>query len=156
MQDGAVRTVTLVALAVVFLGLMVHYGAVAPQQELVQQSATKLGSPDAHVGESVHVWAEVQRNDDALVVLVGDDNEVTVVGAETAAEPGDSIQVYGTIQPDGTVAAERVVVSGQSSLRRLYAISIGALALTIGVFFRSWTVDIPGLAFVPREDDRDA
>jgi len=151
--------VALVALAVVFFGLLVHYGAVAPQHELVQQSATKLESPDKHVGASVHVWARVARNDDVLVVdEIGDTPNltVTVVGAETAAQPGDSIQIYGTIQPDGTVAAERVVVSEQSSLRRLYAVSIGALALTIVVFFRSWTVDFRRFAFVPREEDTDA
>lgn len=156
MHDGARRVVALLALTVVFFGLMVHYGAVAPQHELTRESIVKLDSPEAHVGETVHVWAEVQRNDGALVVLVDDRIDLTVVDTATRAEPGDSIQIYGTIQPDGTVAAERVVVSERSSLRRLYAISTGALALTIVVFFRSWTVDIRRLTFVPREEDADA
>ncbi len=89
-------------------------------------------------------------------MLVGDDTDLTVVGAETTAEPGDVIQIYGTIQPDGTVAAERVVVSERTSLVQLYAVSIGALALTVVVFFRSWTVDRRRLTFVPREGDEDA
>lgn len=135
---------------------MVHYAGAAPQRELTRESIVKLQSPDAHVGETVHVWAEVTRNDDALVVLVGDDTDLTVVGAETTAEPGDVIQVYGTIQPDGTVAAERVVVSERTRLLRLYAVSIGALALTVVVFFRSWAVDLRRLVFVPRESGEDA
>ena len=155
MHDGARRVAGILLLALVFVGLMVHYGGAAPQQELTRESVVKLQSPDAHAGETVHVWAEVQRNDGTLVVEVGDDIE-TAVGAETTAEPGDSIQIYGTIQPDGTVAAERVVVSERSNLRRLYAVSFGALALTVLLFVRSWTVDGRRLAFVPREDGEDA
>jgi hypothetical protein len=156
MHDGTQRALALVVLALVFGGLIIHYGGAAPQHELTRESSVKLQSPDAHAGETVHFWAEVQRNDDALVVLVGDGTDLTVVGAETTAQPGDSIQIYGTIQPEGNVAAQRTVVSERSGLRRLYAVSIGALALTVLVFFRSWTVDIRRLAFVPREGETDA
>lgn len=156
MHDGAQRGLALIVLAVVFFGLMFHYGGDASQHELTRESIVKVESADEHVGEEVHVWARVDSNDDALVVLVGDDTALTVVGAETAAQPGDSIQIYGTIQSDGTVTAERVVVSEQSGLLRLYAVSIGALVLTIVVFFRSWTVDFRRFTFVPREDDKDA
>jgi hypothetical protein len=156
MYDGVRRVLALTVLVFVFSGLMLHYGGAAPQHELTRESIVKLQSPDAHVGETVHVWADVQRNDDALVVRVGDGTGTTVTGAETTAQPGDSIQIFGTIQPDGTVAAQRVVVSEQSSLRRLYGVSAGALALTVLVFVRSWTVDLRRLAFVPREDDTDA
>ncbi len=156
MHDGARRGLALAALALAFAGLMFHYGAAAPQHELTEESVVKLESSGAHVGESVHVWASVEDNDDALDVRVGDDIGLTVVGAETTAQPGDSIQIHGTIRPDGTVAAERVVVSERSSLRRLYAVSTGALALTVALFFRSWTVDRRRLTFVPRGDDADA
>lgn len=150
MQDAIRRGVGVGVLAVVFVGVMFHYGAATPQHELTQQSIEKVQSPADHVGEEVHVWGTVIDNGDVLVVEVGD-SAVTVVGTATTADPGDAIQVYGTIQPDGSLAAERVVVSGRSDLLGLYAISAVALALTLVVFFRSWRLDSRLVAFTPRE-----
>jgi hypothetical protein len=152
MQDAVRRGVGVVVLAALFVGLMVHYGAGVPQQELTRQSVVKVQSPADHVGADVHVWGTVLDNDERLVVQVGD-SAVTVVGTETTADPGDAIQVYGTIQPDGSLAAERVVVSEQSGLFGLYAISAVALVLTLVVFFRSWRLDVRSVAFTPREEE---
>jgi len=113
--------------------------------------AAKLQDPDAHVGEFVYVWGEVIRNDDALVIGAAN-GRFTVVGIDTTVEPGDSIQVYGTIRSDESIAAERAVVSEQSGLRGLYAISTAALVLTVGVFFRFWQIDFQRLAFTARRE----
>jgi hypothetical protein len=93
----------------------------------------------------------VIRNDDALVIGAAN-GRFTVVGIDTTVEPGDSIQVYGTIRSDESIAAERAVVSEQSGLRGLYAISTAALVLTVGVFFRFWQIDFQRLAFTARRE----
>lgn len=154
MRDSVVRVLTLLILGALFVGLMIHYAGAAPANEFSRESVAKLGSPGDHAGEEVYVWARVQRNDDTLAVLVAGE-PVTVVGAETTARPGDAVQVYGTIQSDGTVLAERVVVSEQSGLLGLYAISTVALVLVAVLFLRSWAVDTDRLAFVPRGGGRD-
>lgn len=154
MRDSLRRLVGVVVLGVVFVALMVHYSAAAPEHERIQQSLAKLDAATEHAGESVYVWARVEEVGESFVVRAGG-NHLPVVGVDASVQPGDSIQIDGTIQPDGAVAAERVVVSEQTALWRLYAISAAALALAAVVFFRSWTVDLERVAIVPREE-RDA
>lgn len=149
------RVAGIVVLSVVFLGLMAHYSVAAPTHERTKQSVVTVQSSGDNVGETVYFWATVERNGEAVIVRTGG-TRLSVVGTDTAAEPGDSIQIYGTIQSRGTVAAERIVVSERSRLWRLYVVSALALALAVAVFVRFWAIDARSLAFVPREGGDDA
>lgn len=155
MHDSVERLVGVAILGALFVGLMVHYGAAAPDHELTRQSVAKLETPGSHVGEPVYFWATVEDVGDGLAVRAGGQH-LTVVGADVAAEPGDPVQISGTVRPGGSVAAERVVVSERSRLAGLYAVSAVALAIALVVFGRHWRVDLRRLAVVARGGGEDA
>ncbi len=45
MHDDHRRVIALLTLALVFFGLVVHYGGAAPRHEVTQESIVKLQSP---------------------------------------------------------------------------------------------------------------
>jgi len=152
MRDSLLRVAAAGLLCLVFVGVMAHYGATAPDHDQLRESLAKLDSPGDHLGEDVYLWVTVENGGDPFVGRAGGQS-VTVTGAGATVQPGDSVQVAGTITAPGRIAADRTVVSDRGNLTGLYAVSAVALGLVAVVFGRSWTVDPGSLSLVPREDD---
>lgn len=86
---------------------------------------------------------------DTHQITVYADNPVTLADVDTDS----TIQIHGTIQDDGTaIKADEVVIDYADGGDFTYVMgsSLLGLLLALGYFFRYWTIDIRGLAFVPR------
>jgi len=139
-------------LILLFTGMIVHYSYTAPQNDTVRQSYEMLKSSGEHVGETVYFWGRVSEVSSNQLILT----ENKIVNVTETVQPGDSVQVSGTIKSEGKVVAERVIVIESESRTQLFIVSaIGAL-FGIATFFRSWSIDIYTLTFVPRESEEDA
>jgi gamma-glutamylcyclotransferase (GGCT)/AIG2-like uncharacterized protein YtfP len=105
----------------------------------------------AHVGDDVHLWGEVVGMENGLVVLEIQELSLAVTSpSPRAVDVGDSVQVYGTLEPDRrleTVAYHRQTAE---SLTRMYAVSVVGLALAAGAFLRRWRIDTETWQFAPR------
>ena len=111
-------------------------------------TADTLGdSSDAHTGEQTLLFGTVKSVDgDTATISVEYDEgtfEMTVRNFDASVEPGGAVQVYGTLEPDRTLAAQHVAVvnpSGRSLLFK-YGISAVAVVLFLFIFFRYWRID---------------
>jgi preprotein translocase subunit SecF len=71
---------------------------------------------------------------------------------ERSVQPGGAVQVYGTVEPDRHLAADRVVVvnpAGSSMLFK-YGVSLVGALLVVVLFFRHWRFDTDGVGFEVR------
>lgn len=109
---------------------------------------------EAYVGADIHFWARVSMSDAGSITVdyYGTSLEITdLEQGAVGASPGDTVQVYGTIRPDGRIAAESVVVSSRVNREYMYVVSVLAIVLTTLTFFRAWTFDWSSAAFIPRD-----
>ena len=118
---------------------------------------------ESHVGERTLVWGVVQSIDrdasEAVVEVDSDDGEfeLLVRGLDADVEPGGTVQVYGSLEPDQTLVASGFVVVERSPADRLfkYGLSAGGAALALGIFFRYWRIDWRRLRFEPRRGSEE-
>ncbi|QLD87069.1 hypothetical protein HWV23_15505 [Natronomonas halophila] len=108
---------------------------------------------ESRVGERVQVAGTVVDTDPVRI-----DHEgvvLTVVGAESSTdEPikrGDHLVVYGTVEPDRTIAAHNIVVRSSWEFQYLYGVSLVGALWVLGRFLRGWRLDVSRLAFEPRQ-----
>lgn len=111
-------------------------------------TADTLGTEYAdHTGETTLLFGTVETVDDgtARIRVEYDEGtfEMTVRNFDASVQPGGAVQVYGTLEPDRTIDAERVVVVNPagSSLLFKYGISVVAVVLFLLLFFRYWRID---------------
>lgn len=113
---------------------------------------------DRYVGERALLFGTVERiDDDAGTATITVEHstgsfELVVRGVEADVRPAGVIQVYGTLEPDGRVTAERVVVvnpAGASKLYKYAVSTVGAL-LVLALFFQYWRIDRATLSFEGR------
>lgn len=134
--------------------MCLHYPAAEARHDPYPSAAELRSNYPAHVGELVYLWGEVLGRNGGLVTIRSNDIRYVLDRSVPDADRGDSVQVYGTLREDHRINAERVVVSDDAALQNLYAVSSLAVVLTLGLFFRSWTVDWQALVFTEREVDR--
>ncbi|MFB6301651.1 MAG: hypothetical protein ABEH78_02135 [Haloferacaceae archaeon] len=139
-----------VLLALASLGtMMVDYAAREPQQG---PSPSALAADyERHVGERISFWATVVAVGDGTFTVRVEGGRLTVVGSDVAVEPGDSVDVYGTLRSNRRLAAERVLVSRTENRLYMFAVSVAAVGLALAAFRRHWRLDRRRLAFVPRD-----
>jgi len=162
-------------LAAALFGLFVHYGATAESHALYPGSEEIVTAYDSHVGETVTVSAIVRttsanrdgEGNDGTAPGAGAGNAtmtvelrrfasfgpLTVRGADRTAEPGGTVNVLGTLEPDRTITAQRVVrVNARTwSEPYKYAVSAVGAALVLVAFVREWRVDPATLGFEVRD-----
>jgi len=97
---------------------------------------------DAHVGERAYVWTTVVAVTDDGVVVEAGGARVLVTGVTATVDPGDTLQVYGVVEPDGRIAADRTVATTPARLRYTYVVSGAAALLVAGVVLRYWRIDV--------------
>jgi len=158
MNERTRRALLSVVLVAALAAMAVHYGAVAESHDRYPSADALAGDYEAHVGDRVFMWTTVIAVDGRTLAVRSDPAETVVLDvtpAPAGVEPGDVVQVYGTLEPDHRVDAHRVVVSERGNRRSMFAVSALAVLLTAGHVLREWTVDWRDLALVPR-GERDA
>lgn len=151
------RGIQILLLVLVLGSMCVHYGATAdhtqypPPEELREDY-------EQHVGERAYYWLTVTEvHDDEIVAGTGDGSlQFRIPVRRVEVERGDTIQVYGTLQPDWTIEPARIVVSPKQGRAVMFGISVLALILTLGMFGSAWRLDYEGWVFEPRPEERDA
>ena len=161
----AVRAVIVVVLVMALLGLCVHYGGTSDENWPHPTGDQLQDDYDAYAGDRVLVFGDVQsvdRDAGTIVIHVTDSAddvaaELEISDAATAVEPGGTVQVYGVLEDDRTMTADRTVVVDRDATAfryKLLASVVGAL-LAVGSFLRYWTLDPRAVAFEPRSNTPD-
>jgi hypothetical protein len=156
----AVRVFVAVLLLAVVAGAGVHYDVAEPTHWPYPTDDELADAYEPAVGERALLFGEVQSvdtTDDTATITVEHDTgafDLRVTNLDAAVEPGGTIQVYGTLQPDYTIAAQSTVVVNPdgSSTTYKYAVSVVGALLILAAFFRQWRVDTETRGFVPRGD----
>lgn len=147
-------------LVAALVGLCVYYGATWAANWPYPTTEDLVTDAGSYVGGAVLVTGPVSAvdavNGTMTVVPSGSypSFEMTVTGVERAVEPGGTVHVFGTLRPDGTVSADRVLVVNATFAAELYkyGVSVVGAALVLVVFFRRWRLDREALAFEVRAD----
>lgn len=165
LESRAGRLVALCLLLGVLAVLAVWFGIPSPPDPQLGQTPTEdqlASAPDASVGQHVQVTGTVVRTDPAVVTTEyeywsGDryrtgQLEVTITGLTTTVTPGHTLQVYGVVQPDGTIDATTSVVVPPANRQYMYGISALAGLWVLARLVRDWTVDWDTLAVEQRSE----
>lgn len=134
-------------LCLTLAGLFVHADVTGEQRSPYPDAQDLAEGYDSYVGQQLMVFGTVTetRENGMEIEAESDGTSITldVTGTDAAVEPGGVVQVYGTLEPDRTIAAERVEVVNSSQWAEFYkygASAIGALGFLV-LFFRYWRID---------------
>jgi hypothetical protein len=141
------RVVIVLVLCLTLGGLFVHAAVTEEHRSPYPDAADLSSGYDSYVGQQLMVFGTVTETGDGGMAIraESDGTAITlrVTETEAAVEPGGVVQVYGTLEPDQTIAAERVEVVNSSRWAEFYkygASAIGALGFLL-LFFRYWRID---------------
>lgn len=108
---------------------------------------------EAFIDEDVHVAGKV-INTDPTVISYGqppdDVVEIYITGVDKRIRQGDTLRVYGTVQPGNTIHAIRVITITRVGRMYMYSISVVAGLWILSRFLRDWTFDIDEQGFTRR------
>lgn len=142
-----VRVVIMLVLCLTLGGLFVHAAVTEDKWTPYPDAADLSSGYDSYVGQQLMVFGTVtEASDDEMEIKAESDRKtitLRVTGTRTVVEPGGVVQVYGTLEPDRTIAAERVEVVNSSRWSEFYkygASAIGALGFLL-LFVRYWRID---------------
>ena len=148
------RLVLLLGLCLAAAILVVGFGAWFNGSDVYPDSGEIDANYDTYVGETVHIWGSVTAVNDETFVVTSGPLSLRVDGPlPTNIEPGDGVQVYGTLTPDRRLVSASYHAQSSEGIRRMYLVSIVGIALAAGAFLRRWRVDTDRRAFVPREGE---
>jgi len=142
-----VRAVIVVVLCVTLGGLFVHAEITEDELSPYPDAADLSTGYESYVGQQLMVFGTVtETGDGGIDIRVESDGTaitLRVTETNTAVESGGVVQVYGTLEPEQTIAAERVEVVNSSRWAEFYkygASAIGAFGFLL-LFFRYWRID---------------
>ncbi|WP_367175837.1 hypothetical protein [Haloarcula rubripromontorii] len=142
-----VRVVIVVVLCVTLGGLFVHAEITEDELSPYPDAADLSTGYESYVGQQLMVFGTVtETGDGGIDIRVESDGTaitLRVTETTTAVESGGVVQVYGTLEPEQTIAAERVEVVNSSRWAEFYkygASAIGAFGFLL-LFFRYWRID---------------
>ncbi|WP_254279269.1 hypothetical protein [Haloarcula marina] len=147
------------ALLVAVLGsLFVHAAATSDQRWPTPQADDLAVEYDRYVGAETFMFGTVVGQDGEGLAVRFDSHRgpvaVAVTDTDVTARPGATVQVAGTVGPDHTLRADRVIVVNDSRAAALYkyGVSLLGVALFVLAFFRYWRVDTDAWVFRVRGD----
>ena len=142
-----VRVVTALCLCLLLGGLFVHAEMTEDQRNPYPDAEELNDEYSTYAGQKVMMFGTVLQTTDQQMTIEakGDGTTVTlaVTGADATVSAGGAVQVYGTLGPDQTIAAERIEVVNSSWWAELYkygASAVGAAGFLM-LFFRYWRLN---------------
>ena len=151
------RAVAIAVLLAVLVGLFVAAGTQTSDPGLNDYPGEDEVGPDpgAHVGQQVSLDGRVVGTDPLRMEVeygTGETFEVTVTGVDPTVSAGDHLKAFGTLEAEGRLSADRVVVREPWELWYMYAVSFVGGLWVLARTVRRWRVDADRLAVVPREE----
>lgn len=137
-----VRIGLVVLLVVAAAGSTVAYAAEWRSHHPYVDGEELAADGDAHVGEQAYLWTHVVAVTEEGVLVRTEGAEILVTGVESSVSPGDVLQVYGTVEDDRRVAADRTVASDPVGISYMFGISGVAALLVGGTLLRHWRPDV--------------
>ena len=143
-------------------GCVVGFGSVTPTPVVgdYPDEASLAVNPDGYVGEYVQVTGTVVRTDPVVIeetysVWVGDRYRhgtvrLRIAGLDRSVRPGQSLQVYGTVRPDGSVQARTSVYVPAKNQLYMYVVSALAGLWVLLRLVRGWTMSVTDIALYRR------
>ncbi|WP_058992751.1 hypothetical protein [Haloarcula sp. CBA1127] len=142
-----VRIVIVLVLCLTLGGLFVHAEITEDKRSPYPDAADLSTGYESYVGQQLMVFGTVTETSEGEMRIRAENDgtaiTLRVTETRTAVEPGGVVQVYGTLEPAQTIAAERVEVVNSSRWAEFYkygASAIGALGFLL-LFFRYWRID---------------
>ena len=142
-----VRVAAALCLCLSLGGLFVHAEVTEDQRNPYPDAEELNNEYSAYVGQTVVVFGTVVEGTDQQMTIETEEDgttatlAVTVVNATVSA--GGTVQVYGTLERDQTIAAERIEVVNSSWWAELYKYgtsAVGAAGFLV-LFFRYWRLN---------------
>ncbi|ELZ03354.1 hypothetical protein [Natrialba aegyptia] len=154
----AVRVIVATLLLTTLAGLCVHYGATYDEHWPHPTGDQLQDDPGQFTDQQVLLFGEVQTAaEDTIAIHVHDDAgdiaaELEVTNVDKSVEPGGMVQVYGVLDSDQTMTAEKTVVVNRSdgASTYKYVVSLAGALLAIGYFCKHWQPLPQKLGFEPR------
>ncbi|WP_416840388.1 hypothetical protein [Haloferax sp. DFSO52] len=156
MQDTPVRRlVAILVLLGCLLGLMIWFGSLAPDPAVgAYPSTTELGIEyDVWVGEQASLTGTVIETDPLTIVAEygsGEQVRLKVTGAAIDAQQGDTLAVYGVVEPNHTIRALNAYTIPASNYLYMYVVSFLAGVWVLGRLIRTWRIDWGSWSLEPR------
>lgn len=142
-----VRVVIVLGLCLTLGGSFVHAEITEDRWSPYPDAADLSSEYDSYVGQQLMVFGTVTDTDeDGMEIRAESDGTaitLRVTGTTSTVDPGGVVQVYGTLEPDQTIAAERVEVVNSSRWAEFYkygASAIGAFGFLL-LFVRYWRLN---------------
>ena len=151
------RAVAIAVLLAVLGGLFVAAGTQTPNPRLHDYPGEDEVGPDpgAYVGQQVSLDGRVLGTAPLRIEVeygTGETFTVAVTGVNRTVSSGDHLNAFGTLEAEGRLSADRVVVREPWELWYMYAVSfVGGLWVLFRTV-RRWRVDADRLAVVPRDE----
>lgn len=152
LDSRAQRVIALTLLFGALVGLTVWFGTVQPNPRLgYYPTEDQLALDyDSYVGAQVQIGGTVKETDPVEVVVIhqnwnGEEyqrgtSRLRVTGSVEGMTPGQAVQIYGTVQPDGTIHAEKSVVVPIENHLYMYTVSFLAGLWVLARIVWGWTV----------------
>jgi hypothetical protein len=142
-----VRVAAALCLCLSLGGLFVHAEITDDQRNPYPDAAELNNEYSAYVGQTVVVFGTVVETTDQQLRIEAEEDGTTitlaVTGADATVSVGGAVQVYGTLEPDQTIAAERVEIVNSGRWAELYKYgtsTVGAVGFLV-LFFRYWRLN---------------
>lgn len=151
------RVLVACILVVALCGLFIHADVTSEQRSRYPDATTLATEYESYVGEEILLFGTVtERTEDELTIRSsarGVSLTLRVIDISATVEPGGVVQVYGTVEQNHVLRAERVEVVTNSRFAELYKYGmsvIGVLGFLI-VFTRYWRIDTETWTVVARD-----
>ena len=142
-----IRLVVVLGLCLTLGGLFVHAEATEDEWSPYPDAAELSADYESYVGQQLLIIGTVtETGDDGMEIRAESDGiaiNLTVTGTGPSVEPGGVVQVYGTVEPRRTIAADRVEVVNSNRWAAFYkygASAVGAVGFLV-LFGRYWRLD---------------
>lgn len=145
----------LLTLVALLFGLAVWYGSLAPAPALgAYPSQEHLATDyDRYLGERVTVDGSVQTTDPVTITAeygAGQTIRLTVTGLSTSVSEGETLRVYGVVEPDSTIRAINAFTVPRRGLWYTWTVSFVAGLWVLGRIIRYWKLDTGDWTLEPR------
>jgi hypothetical protein len=122
-------------------GMMIDYANHAEDQSPYPSPEEVNRDYQVHIGEDVNFWAKVVAVREGGIVVNYGDTPLLILAPDLTVNPGDEIQVYGTLRPGHQLSPEHIVVSPQSDRLYMLFVSVIGVLLSLALFIRHWEIN---------------